>query len=59
MALAVLGLAMGDSAMGRAWQAGPMLWHTGEHIFHLVLGSVFLGFGMMSGRERHYQEKPA
>jgi heme/copper-type cytochrome/quinol oxidase subunit 3 len=59
VALAVLGLAIGDSAMGRAWQAGPMLLHTGDHIFHLVLGSVFLGFGMMSGRERHYQEKPA
>jgi hypothetical protein len=25
LTLAVLGLTIGDSAMGRAWQAGPML----------------------------------
>jgi len=59
LTLALLGLTIGDSAMGRAWQAGPMLLHTGDHVFHLVLGSIFLGFGFMSGRERHYQEKPA
>ena len=59
MTLAVLGLAIGDSASGRAWQAGPMLLHTGDHIFHLVLGSVFLGLGIMSGREQRFQEKPA
>lgn len=59
LALAVLGLTLGDSAMGRAWQAGPMLLHTGDHIFHLVLGAIFVGFGFVSGRERHYQEEPA
>jgi hypothetical protein len=59
LTLAVLGLTIGDSAMGRAWQAGPMLLHTGDHVFHLVLGSVFLGFGFVSGHERRYQEKPA
>ena len=48
LTLAVLGLTIGDSAMGRAWQAGPMLLHTGDHIFHLVLGSIFLGFGLLS-----------
>ena len=57
LTLAVLGLTMGDSAMGRAWQAGPMLLHTGDHVFHLVLGGVFLGFGLLSGREHRYQEK--
>jgi hypothetical protein len=57
--LAVLGLTIGDSAMGRAWQAGPMLLHTGDHIFHLVLGCLFLGFGLVSGQERRYQERPA
>lgn len=59
LTLAVLGLTMGDSAMGRAWQAGPMLLHTGDHVFHLVLGSIFLGFGFVPGREGRYQEKPA
>ena len=59
LTLAVLGLTIGDSAMERAWQAGPMLLHTGDHVFHLVLGSIFIGFGLMSGRERRYQEKPA
>jgi hypothetical protein len=49
--LAVLGLAIGDPSMGRAWQAGPMLLHTGDHIFHLVLGLIFLGFGLLSDRE--------
>lgn len=59
LSLAVLGLTLGDSSSGRAWQAGPMLLHTGDHVFHLVLGSIFLGFGLMSGRERRYQETPA
>ena len=59
LTLAILGLTLGDSAVGRAWQAGPMLLHTGDHIFHLVLGCIFLGFGFVSGRARHYQEEPA
>jgi hypothetical protein len=59
LTLAVLGMTIGDSAMERAWQAGPMLLHTGDHVFHLVLGSIFIGFGFMSGRERRYQETPA
>jgi hypothetical protein len=59
LTLAILGLTIGDSAMGRAWQAGPMLLHTGDHVFHLVLGLIVLGFGLVSGQERRYQEKPA
>ena len=59
LTLAVLGLTIGDPAMGRAWQAGPMLLHTGDHVFHLVLGSIFLGFGLLPGRERPYREEPA
>ena len=58
LTLAVLGLTIGESTMGRAWQAGPMLLHTGDHVFHLVLGIIFLSFGVVSGRE-DYQEKPA
>ena len=57
LTLAVVGLTIGDSAMGRAWQAGPMLLHTGDHVFHLVLGTIFLSFGVVSGR-KGYQEKP-
>ena len=59
LALALLGLTYGDRALGRAWQFGPMLLHTGDHIFHLVLGTVFLGFGLLPLRPRHYQEVPA
>lgn len=57
--LAILGLTIGDSAMGGAWQAGPMLLHTGDHVFHLVLGSIFLGVGLFSGRERRYPQAHA
>jgi hypothetical protein len=59
LTLAVLGLATGDSAMERAWQAGPMLLHTGDHVFHLVLGSILIGFWFVSGRERRYRDQPA
>lgn len=57
--LAILGWTIGNSAMGRAWQAGPMVLHTGDHVFHLVLGSMFLGIGFVSGRGRVYQEELA
>lgn len=51
LALAILGLLLGDAGMNRAWYFGPMLLHTGDHIFHFVLGSIFLGAGFLSGRE--------
>jgi len=50
-AVAMLGLLLGNPVMNRAWYLGPMLLHTGDHIFHLVLGSLFLGIGLVSGRE--------
>ena len=59
LTLATLGLTIGDYTTGRAWQAGPMLLHTGDHVFHLVLGSVFLGLGFVFGRGRRYQEELA
>jgi hypothetical protein len=59
IALAILGLAIGDSAMNRAWYAGPMLLHTGDHIFHLVLGSVFLGISQLPVRQQHYEQSHA
>jgi Domain of unknown function (DUF4383) len=51
LALATLGLTLGNAALNRAWYFGPMLLHTGDHIFHLVLGSVFLAMGLVSGRQ--------
>ena len=51
LTLAALGLVLGNSALNRAWYFGPMLLHTGDHIFHLVLGSIFLAMGLVSGRQ--------
>jgi hypothetical protein len=51
LTLAILGLVIGNPASQREWHAGPMLLHTGDHIFHLVLGSIFLAFGLLSARE--------
>ncbi len=59
LSLAIAGLLMGNASMNHAWYFGPMLLHTGDHIFHLVLGSFFLGVGLVSGRElkaRHVQQ---
>lgn len=50
LGLASLGLLLGNPLMGRAWSIGPMLLHTGDHIFHLVLGSIFLSVGLFSRR---------
>jgi len=48
---ATLGMMLGNPALNRAWSFGPMLLHTGDHIFHLVLGSIFLVMGLVSGRQ--------
>ena len=48
--LAILGLVLGNPSMNRAWFIGPMRLNTGDDIFHLVLGAVFLGMGLLSGR---------
>jgi hypothetical protein len=49
LALGVVGLLIGNPSMNRAWHFGPMLLNTGDHIFHLVLGALFLSFGLFSG----------
>ena len=51
LTLATLGLTLGNGAMSKAWSFGPMLLHTGDHVFHLVLGSIFLVMGLVSGRQ--------
>lgn len=50
LALAILGLLIGNPSMNRAWSIGPMLLHTGDHVFHLVLGIIFLSMGLLSGQ---------
>ena len=49
LALGILGLLIGNPLMNRAWHFGPMLLNNGDHIFHLVLGALFLSFGLLSG----------
>ena len=53
MALAALGFVMGNPSMNRAWFIGPMPLHTGDHIFHVVLGSLYLGMGLLSRRAQN------
>jgi len=53
LALAILGMLFGNPSMNRAWSIGPMLLHTGDHIYHLVLGSIFLSMGLLSGRAQN------
>jgi hypothetical protein len=51
LTLALLGFAMGNPMLNHLWHFGPMVLHTGDHIFHLVLGSIFLAIGLVSGRQ--------
>jgi len=51
IALATLGMLLGNPALNRMWYFGPMMLHTGDHVFHLVLGSIFLALGLVSGRQ--------
>ena len=53
LTLAILGLLIGNPSMNRAWPIGPMLLHTGDHIYHLVLGSIFLSMGLLSERAQN------
>jgi hypothetical protein len=53
LTLAILGLLIGNPSMNRAWFIGPMLLHTGDHIYHLVLGFIFLSMGLLSGRTQN------
>jgi hypothetical protein len=60
LALAMLGMLIGNPSMNRAWYLGPMLLHTGDHIFHLVLGAFFLSMGLLSDRAlRLHHAQPA
>ena len=43
-----LGMQLGDPALDRQWQAGPLLLDMGDHGFHIVLGSIFLASGVFT-----------
>ena len=48
LALGGLGMLLGDPALDRAWQAGPLSLETADHVFHIVLGLIFLGSGLLT-----------
>jgi hypothetical protein len=45
----VLGVIAGNAAADRMWHAGPLHLTTADHLFHIVLGSIFL----VSAAPRH------
>ena len=42
LSLGVLGVIVGNAAVDRMWHVGPLHLTTGDHLFHIVLGSIFL-----------------
>lgn len=58
LALAILGLSLGNPAANHAWHFGPMLLHTADHIFHMVLGLVLLAIGLLSELSAPALERP-
>jgi len=56
LSLGLLGFLLGNHSMSNAWHLGPMLLNTGDHVFHLVIGSLFLAIGLISGRERKFSQ---
>ncbi|WP_328454032.1 DUF4383 domain-containing protein [Amycolatopsis sp. NBC_00438] len=47
-----LGLALGDPAADRGWHVGPLHLMTGDHLFHVVLGTVVLAAGIVTRSRR-------
>jgi hypothetical protein len=52
VAFGALGMALGDPAASRLWHVGPLHLDVGDHTFHLVLGSIFLGSGALTKTKR-------
>jgi hypothetical protein len=42
---------LGDPVTDRLWQFGPLELDQADHIFHIVLGTVFLACGLLSRRK--------
>lgn len=59
LSLGLAGLTLGDSANHMAWHLGPMHLEVADHIFHLVLGGVFLSAGLVRVRRSNYLHSPA
>lgn len=49
LAFGILGVIMGNSAMNRMWDVGPLHLSMGDHSFHIVLGAIFLVSGLLTG----------
>src|SRR5436305_1196507 len=50
LALGALGMVLGDPLMDRLWHPGPLSLNTADHVFHMVLGTVFLASGLLTRR---------
>ena len=48
LALGALGQLLGDPLLDRQWQVGLMSLETADHVFHVVLGLVFLASGVLT-----------
>ncbi len=48
LALGLLGMVMGDAAMARAWNVGPLELGMADHGIHLLLGAIFLAGGLFT-----------
>lgn len=51
LAFGALGLVLGDPLLDRQWQVGPMSLDTADHVFHVMLGLVFLASGVPTRRD--------
>ena len=50
LAFGALGIASGDPAADRMWDIGILRVGAGDHIHHLVLGSIVLAAGLIANR---------
>jgi len=48
LAFGALGLLLGDPTMDQLWHAGPLHLALGDHIFHVVLGTIILTGGLFT-----------
>jgi uncharacterized protein DUF4383 len=48
LAFGILGTLVGDPAMDRMWQVGPLHLTLGDHVFHIVLGTIILAGGIFT-----------